>query len=135
MAEGYEYITNADDVVLNIGGTKAGPNSKVVVASFEFNESNDVNMRSGVGQHNPVGPSFGDAEYEFSFTAEGEPDLKGKLALNPDGTPPMVSIKGYGEKDDWVIPHAWPDDKTFSGDSGDPTEYDATLQCMPPKRL
>lgn len=131
---GHEYITNASDVVLNIGGNKAGNQAKIVVNDFEFSETNNVTAKHGVGNHNPTGFTFGNATYQFDFTLHGEnAQLFRKLALNNDGTPPDIQITGSGAESNWRIDHAFPEERAFSGTDDDATEYTGTLNCGPIK--
>lgn len=130
-------VTNADDVSITVKGdntNKAGAAGKLVVDSFEWREIGDGELKSGVGNRNPIGASFGNCEYEFDLTLEGEDaDLFDDLSPDNDGKPVNVAITITGQKYKWHVENAWCLERNFSGSDGDATQYNASGIAMAPE--
>lgn len=130
-------VTNADDVTITVKGdstSKAGPSGKLVVDSFEWREIGEGELKSGVGNRFPVGASFGNIEYEFDLTLEGEDaDLFDDLSPDDDGKPVNIAITITGEKYKWHVENAWCLERSFGGSDGDATQYNASGISMKPE--
>lgn len=125
-------FTNADDVVVTVGGNTAGGSGHVAVDSFEYSDETEAELVSGCGNHMPIGVTKGNATGELSVTFMGEPaSVMNDLAPASDGTAPHMQVTFIGVDSDWNVAHFWATERTYSGSDGDNVEYEASGICFP----
>jgi len=130
------HPTNANDVTLIVsrverdedgtrtGATTIGTSAAITVDDFELGTEEDLEGLSGIGNSEPLGTSRGDIEHTFSFMVQGEDaDLFQDLASDETGRSVELEILIRAEdyKDKMVGARAGT--RTYSGSSGDPTEF------------
>ncbi len=130
------HPTNANDVTLIVsrverdeqgartGATTIGTSAAITVDDFELGTEEDLEGLSGIGNSEPLGISRGDIEHTFSFMVQGEDaDLFQDLASDETGRSVELEILIRAEdyKDKMVGARAGT--RTYSGSSGDPTEF------------
>lgn len=134
MAEPRE-ITNANDVVLTVSGSKAGgQDGKLAVDDFEYSKTAEDELVHGVGNHLPLGVTHGNIEFEVSLTLMGEDARLFDQFNTAEGKMPDLQLTIRGNDYKWVFPHIFPTDEGFSGTDGDPTEYTIEGLAMKPRR-
>lgn len=130
------HPTNANDVTLIVsqvernddgsraGATQIGSSAAITVDDFELGTEEDLEGLSGIGNSTPLGISRGDIEHTFSFMVQGEDaDLFQDLVEDETGRSVELEILIRAEdyKDKMVGARAGT--RTYSGSSGDPTEF------------
>lgn len=127
-------VTNANDVelILESGGTKAGTSrsmGRIVVDDFSISTTEGNDAVSGVGFRTPAGVTFGDVNYNWSFTLMGSDLNVFDMVANPDGTSKVFSFTARKTDDEGVVEFefaldtCFKTDDDYGGTSGDPTEY------------
>lgn len=121
-----QEITSSNDVTLTLVGdsehTAGGAAGKLMVADFSFTDSNDDELKSGVGNSGPIGVRHGNTTYEFSLTLEGEDaDLFEDIYKRPGNRPDLqITVTGNAYK--FIFHHAWPTNIEYSGSDGEAVE-------------
>lgn len=132
-----QEITNANDVVLTVTGDSshtAGAAGKLMVADFSFAETRDDTLKSGVGNHGPIGITHGNVEYEFSLTLEGEDaDLFDDI-YRPADDSPNLQVTATGDEYKHIFHHVWPTNIEYSGSDGDAVEVSIDALTTEPTR-
>lgn len=133
--------TNANDVTLTVSeldfpddgsaptvDTELLNTSQITVDDFSIDTEEDGSSLSGIGRSTPRGISSGDIEHSFSFTVQGEDaQLFSSLADSEGRANPLQIIArsndgSYQDK----LTEAYPFERSFSGSSGDPVEYEVS---------
>lgn len=127
-------ITNANDVelVLEQGGTKRGTSrsmGRIVVDDFSIGTTEGNESVSGVGFRTPAGATYGDIEYNWSFTILGQDLEVFEMIANERGEAVPFSFTARKTDDngniefEFALDTCVKTDDTFDGSSGDATEF------------
>lgn len=126
-------VTNADqvDLILQAGDSKKGTAQdmgRIVVDDFSVTKDEDDTLESGIGQRLPAGVSFGDVEFNFSFTMLGDDVDVFKMIANADGISKTFSFTALKQEDgdtQWevALDTCVTTSEEWSASSGDTMEY------------